>query len=78
MQIEQDPKTDIQGLVDKVIQYNKDYLTFLQLLLDNFKENNNTMYNNLNNNFSINKYKCIDTDNAESIVQYLILLICFA
>lgn len=53
------------------IEKNKSILNFIDILLDNYKVDNNAMYTNIKNNSNLYIYKYIEGNDATRIVDYL-------
>ena len=63
---------EVNFAYEKCIKRNRNILTFIQVLLDNYKFDNYTMYSNIKRNTFLNIYRHIDTkdNNISSIIDY--------
>ena len=64
-------KANINAILNMAIEKNKSVLYFLDILLDNYKVDNNAMYINIKDNSNLYIYKYIEGNDAIRIVAYL-------
>ena len=60
----------VEKAYNECIKRNEAILSFVRILIDNFNEQNQTMDTNIENNCTLNIYKCIIEDNLTSVIGY--------
>ena len=65
-------ETEIEAAYKKCIDYNTDLLSFANIIIDNYKEDNYIQYENVRKNCFINIYKYIEYDehNANGVIDF--------
>ena len=62
--------SSVEKAYNDCIKRNQTILSFIRLLIENFNEQNQTMNTNIENNCTLNIYKCINEDNLNSVIGY--------